>query len=87
VLEAMAFGKPILCSQWAGASELVIPGENGNVFDPYYPDQLADLMRQFIKHPDLINQMGKGSEKTMMSHTPQDAAQFFADITAYVLAQ
>jgi glycosyltransferase involved in cell wall biosynthesis len=87
VLEAMVFGKPILCSKWAGASELVQIGENGNVFDPYEPQQLAGMMSELIHHPNLIPQMGEKSKELMVTHTPQDAAQFFADITSYVLAQ
>jgi glycosyltransferase involved in cell wall biosynthesis len=85
VLEAMVFGKPILCSRWAGASELVVAGENGNVFDPYHPDQLAEMMQRFIDHADSIPKMGEKSRELMVTHTPKDAAQFFADITSYVL--
>lgn len=42
VLEAMAFGKPVLCSEWAGAAEMVVDGENGYIIDPHHPAQVAE---------------------------------------------
>lgn len=85
VLEAMAFGKPILCSKWAGASEMVIDGENGYVFDPYNPETLAEAMKRFIDNPHLISSMGQNSQQLISQHTPVAAANFFAQTAAYVL--
>jgi glycosyltransferase involved in cell wall biosynthesis len=85
VLEAMAFGKPILCSKWAGASEMVIDGENGYVFDPYNPEKLAEVMKRLIDNPNLIDTMGKYSQQLISQHTPQASASFFAETASYVM--
>ncbi|MGB7440882.1 MAG: glycosyltransferase family 4 protein [Coleofasciculaceae cyanobacterium] len=85
VLEAMVLGKPVLCSQGAGAAELVIDGENGYSFDPHTPDKLADLMRRFINDPDLAVSMGQKSEQLMTQYTPEAAAKFMAKVTSCVL--
>ncbi|MBW4633615.1 MAG: glycosyltransferase family 4 protein [Iphinoe sp. HA4291-MV1] len=85
LLEAMAFGKPILCSKWAGAAEMVLEGENGYVFDPYYPETLAQAMKSLIDNPSLISSMGQKSQQLISQHTPEAAAKFFADIASYVL--
>jgi len=74
VLEAMAFGKPILCSQYAGSKELVHPGVNGFVFDCYKPDELAGYMERFIQEPELIEQFGRRSKEILGVYTPQKAA-------------
>jgi glycosyltransferase involved in cell wall biosynthesis len=87
VLEAMAFGKPVLCSKWAGSHELITTGENGYVFDPHQPEQLATIMQQLMADPASIPRMGAQSQVLMNRHTPQAAAQFFADVTAHVLAR
>jgi glycosyltransferase involved in cell wall biosynthesis len=87
VLEAMAFGKPILCSKWVGACELVEEGKNGHVFDPHQPQQLAQIMTELIQHPEEIPRMGQQSRSLMRHHTPKDAAAFFAKITTHVLSQ
>jgi glycosyltransferase involved in cell wall biosynthesis len=85
VLEAMAFGKPVLCSHLAGASELVINGENGYLFDPHQIEAIAQAMRRFIDHPDLIQSMGQRSQALIAQHTPKAAAQFLAQVTDTVV--
>ncbi|MUG96760.1 glycosyltransferase [Scytonema sp. UIC 10036] len=85
VLEAMVFGKPILCSQRAGAAEMVVVGENGYTFDPYNPENLADLMMLFIKHPELIEKMGKKSSQQMVNHTPITVSESLTEIVEFTL--
>jgi glycosyltransferase involved in cell wall biosynthesis len=79
-LEAMLLGKPILCSKGAGTSELVVHGENGYVFAPNDPEQLADLMQKFLDEPNLIPSMGE----IMAQYTPVAAAQCLAEVTELV---
>jgi glycosyltransferase involved in cell wall biosynthesis len=86
-VEAMMFGKPIICSQWAGASEMVIEGENGYIFDPHQPEQLAQLMSKFIDNPNLIEKMGRKSEEIMSEHTPEAVAQSLAEVVKFVLKE
>ncbi|KKD39242.1 glycosyltransferase family 4 protein [Limnoraphis robusta] len=85
VLEAMILGKPILCSKWAGASELITDGQNGYCFDPYHPEQLANLMRCFIENPELVVSMGAQSEALMNQYAPDRAAQFLKKVTESLL--
>ncbi len=85
VLEAMVAGKPILCSKWAGASELVIDGENGYCFDPYETEHLAELMGRFLNNPELTISMGQKSQELMANYTPEIASQFLSKVTEFVL--
>lgn len=84
-LEAMAFGKPILCSKWAGASEIVVEGKNGYIVDPHDPAMLAEKMRCLIEKPDLIGLIGQSSSRLIAKHTPKAAAQLFIDVAYSVL--
>ncbi len=85
VLEAMAFGKPVLCSKWAGASELVQDGENGYVFDPNQPEDLATAMSHLINNfPQLTEMMGKNSLQLISKYTPEKAANTIAEIVSFV---
>lgn len=45
VVEAMALGTPVICSTEAGASMVIRHGENGYLFDPQEPAQLAAAIR------------------------------------------
>jgi glycosyltransferase involved in cell wall biosynthesis len=85
VLEAMAMGKPAICSRQAGAAEIVIDGENGYCFDPHDVKRLADLMSQFIKDPQLATSMGQKSQELMIKYSPEAAAKFLAEVTALAI--
>lgn len=85
-LEAMALGKPVLCSKLAGTAEMVVEGENGYTFDPYQPEAIAELMRRFIDNPDQIKSMGEKSQQLMAPHTPDTVSQFFEDVVKFVVA-
>lgn len=85
VLEALAFGKPVLCSQWAGAAEMVAEGENGHVFDPHDPESLAKIMRRFIDEPNMSVVMGRKSQQMMSQHTPEAVAQFLGEVVHFAL--
>ena len=84
-LEAMAFGKPILCSKYAGSKELVHHGQNGFVFDPFNHQSLAHYMAQFIREPQLIESFGAMSERLIAQYTPKSAANALATTVASVL--
>ncbi|MBE9178839.1 glycosyltransferase family 4 protein [Oculatella sp. LEGE 06141] len=85
VLEAMALGKAILCSKFAGASELVIDDQNGYVFDPTDAAAVATVIRRFVDEPSLSVRMGQQSEQIMAQYTPEAAAEFLANVTEFVL--
>lgn len=87
VLEAMVVGKPILCSKWAGASELIQEGKNGYCFDPHNPTELAEKMQRFIADPDLAQKMGQQSVAVMEKYTPGVAADFLVDVATFAIAQ
>ncbi|HLP88549.1 MAG TPA: glycosyltransferase family 4 protein [Nostocaceae cyanobacterium] len=87
VLEAMVFERPILCSQWVGAKEMIVDGVNGFIFNPKEPEELAKLMRRFIDNPDLIAQMGKESKNLISQHTPTAAAKFMMEVISQTLKQ
>ena len=80
--EAMAFGKPVICSQGANAVEMVVDGENGFVYHPEHTEQLAGYMCRFLENPDLIETMGKKSAQIMANHTPVEATKSFTKAAA-----
>lgn len=80
VLEAMAFGKPVLCSKHAGSRQLVAHGENGFIFDPTDTQQLASYMAKFIDDPGLAMRLGACSLEKMAPFTPARAADVLANL-------
>lgn len=80
VLEAMFLEKPILCSKFAGASEMIKEGENGFIFDPHRTEILAELMEKFIEDPFLIKSMGRKSKQLIDPLTPEATAKHLAKV-------
>ncbi len=85
VPEAMVFGKPVLCSDQAGAKEMVCHGRNGFVFDPNDARQLARHMASFIEQPELIRQFGLESKKIISPFTPEASARRLGAVVHQVL--
>jgi glycosyltransferase involved in cell wall biosynthesis len=75
LLEAMAFGKPVLCSQYAGAKEMVEHNRTGFIFDPRKPAELADYMAKFIENPQWIAEFGERSAKGIAPYTVEAAVR------------
>lgn len=86
-LEAMVFGKAVICSKWAGAAEMVSDGINGYIFDPYNPQELASAMCRFIDQPKLIESMGNQSQQLIEQTNPAVAAKSFIEVISFVLKQ
>jgi glycosyltransferase involved in cell wall biosynthesis len=80
VLEAMAFGKPVLCSKYAGSRQMVTHGENGFILDPSDTQQLASYMAKFILDPYLSKRLGARSLTKMAPFTPARAADALANL-------
>lgn len=66
---------------------MVVEGENGYIFDPYEPEELANLMRRFIEHPELIDSMGNSSRQLIGKTNPSSAAQSFVEAISFVLGK
>jgi glycosyltransferase involved in cell wall biosynthesis len=86
-LEAMALGKAVLCSKWAGTAEMVVDGVNGYVFDPHEPEKIAEMMSRFINDIELTKVMGAKSQEIMAPYTPESVCEFFTDVVKFVLKE
>lgn len=63
VLEAMAMARPVITTDASGCRQTVHPGENGLLVPVRNPQALAEAMRFFIQHPEMIPRMGKASRQ------------------------
>ena len=87
LVEAMAFGKPVICSTGAAAAELMVDGQNGFTCSPGSVEQIAQSMRRFLDDSTLIQKMGDSSLHIMHEHTAQTATQSFVKALQIVLNQ
>lgn len=77
ICEAMSCGLPILCSDICDNKILVTDNENGFLFNPATPQNIADTIIKFIKTPyDHKTSMGKLSrEKAIKIFSPENFVQ------------
>ena len=80
VLEALCFGRPVLCSKYAGSKEMIHDGENGFVFDPHNPAELADRMEILLRVPGLAQRLGEKAKEIIRPYTARVAAQVLAQV-------
>jgi glycosyltransferase involved in cell wall biosynthesis len=85
VSEAMVLGTPVLCSELAGAVELIEDGQNGYRFDPRVYGKLTELMAKFIEDDSLANRLGQQAAHTMTAYSPAAAAQSLGQVASFVL--
>jgi len=85
VLEAMVFGRAILCSKYAGSREMIEHGVNGFVFDPQSPEELSEFMLAFIRDPELAKEFGGESKRLIAPYTPERSATMYASVVENVI--
>jgi glycosyltransferase involved in cell wall biosynthesis len=70
LLQAMAFGKPVICSAIGGLPEIVDDGVVGRLCRPGDPRDLADQVRGLYDDPSLCRRLGRaGREKVRREYS------------------
>lgn len=69
VLEAMAHGRPVICTKNTGASDLVKNGYNGFVIPNRDPYAMADCILELEHHPELVLKMGAAAQEVAKQYT------------------
>jgi glycosyltransferase involved in cell wall biosynthesis len=63
ILEAMSYGRPIICSDGAGVSELITDGVEGFTFPKRDVNKLMELINYFRNNPSEIKKFGTNARK------------------------
>jgi len=69
VLEAMAYERPVIVTEGAGACELVEDGKEGFIIPIRDPDAIKDKIEYFHDNPDEVKRMGKNARKKAEKYT------------------
>jgi Glycosyltransferase len=79
ILEAMAAGKPVLCSNVTSLPE--IAGDAALLFDPKRPTEIADAIRRIASDSFLVQELiDKGKQRVMAFGDAQKMAQQYWDV-------
>jgi glycosyltransferase involved in cell wall biosynthesis len=69
VLQAMACGKIVICTETTGASYLIKNGVNGFVVPPNAPNNIAEIINFLIENPDKKKEIENNIMREMISLT------------------
>jgi glycosyltransferase involved in cell wall biosynthesis len=87
VLEAMASGLPVVATDIAGVTELVIAGETGLIFPVGDAERLATCIQTLASNPDLRRTLGKNARQFMIErgmtwdNTARNYHRLFMELT------
>ncbi len=68
ILEAMASGLPVVATRVGGNPELVREGETGLLVPAEDPVAMANAIRKYLNHPDLLRTHGQAGRKRVEQH-------------------
>lgn len=78
VIEAMAFGKPVVATRCGGSIEQVVDGETGYLVTPGDPQSMADAIESLLKDPQKRLKFGERGRRRFLEKF--EFNQFFAKI-------
>ncbi len=71
ILEAMAYGKPIIATEVGGVPEIVKPGYNGWLFKPGDKKALQSIIHEVVNNRNILLQYGSNSLNISANYTPE----------------
>jgi glycosyltransferase involved in cell wall biosynthesis len=72
IVEAMAFGLPIISTNQGAIRESVIDGENGFIVESNNPGQIADKINYLLLNPEISKTMGKKGKEFYFEKFTED---------------
>ena len=63
IMEYMASGLPVVCTDSGGNREIVVDGETGTVVPPCDPTAVADALGRLIDEPDTARRFGEAGKR------------------------
>lgn len=63
VIEAYAYGKPVIASNLGSLAEIVEDGKTGLLFEPKDAEQIAECIRKLYENPKFTEELGRNARK------------------------
>lgn len=81
VIEAMAVGKPVVCTRVGGIPGLVVNGETGYIVAPRDPQEMADRIVVLLRDQALRHRMGRrGQEIALQRFSVAEVARQYRNV-------
>lgn len=87
ILEAMAYGHPIISTSVGGIPEVVKDGVNGIIVEPGNVEQIATAISTFVEHKHLIREYGNRSLELVKPYLPENVFSTLASMYNHLIAK
>jgi glycosyltransferase involved in cell wall biosynthesis len=87
LLEAMAAGLPVVCTDGGGNKDLIEEGENGFLVEEFDPELLADKVEYLLNNPDDRLKMGKTAQDFGRAYDIQHYVKHLVDFYKIMVAK
>jgi glycosyltransferase involved in cell wall biosynthesis len=72
IIEALAFGLPVIATNFRGIPEQIIDDFNGYFVDPRSPEQIADIIERIYRQPEKYRKLSENALRYYLEHfTPE----------------
>lgn len=85
LLEAMAYGKPVVCSDLPGIREVIKNGENGFLIKPGAVKELADKINLLLNDSKLRKKIGRNNKQKVKEYSWKEIAKKIEEVYYEVL--
>ena len=68
VLDAMAYGKPVIATNVGGIPMMIEEGVSGLLIEPKSTQAIVDAIKYMLDNPDAMKQMGRNAYRTVKEH-------------------
>lgn len=86
VLEAMACGRPVVCSDLPALREFITQGENGYLVPVQQATPLAEAITRLLEHPEQAAEFGRLANQVVAERANQDVEMQHMESIYYQLA-
>lgn len=73
IIEALAYGLPVVATRYRGIPEQVVDGYNGFLLDEKSPQAIADAVERFWRDPSLYEQCSRHAVQHFLRHFTREA--------------
>lgn len=82
ILEAMAMGKPVICSRTPGQTDVIVEGETGAYVPPGDAAALRAAIQRWLDNPAEVEAMGRRARQQVLEHLSLE--RYVARLAPYV---
>ena len=85
--QAMSYGRPVICSDGAGAADCITDGVDGFIVPKMNPQAIVDKINWFKTHPKELIEMGENAKEKAKNYTWQKTEEKYVELWRSIITK